>query len=722
MQMQSLFTWKDSLCHKIGLLSDLAKDNTWSFVALVGGIILLTYPLNSARAIEGYYKDLFMDGGINLTHRTSLPAADYLGLSMEYLATSDQLLQNDILLGNSNDYNGVLLYPDGQPRFRCIYMNGGSAVGGASTQHGISLGESGRERIRNFYYNGGCYTGTCAGAFIVSNGNNYIAEKPEYLHIWPAKTHSTGLSSAYTGHFIPLNSPLLKYYDFGGDFYIDNVYHLAGVYVDEVDSSYWVANSEILLRYDYPEWLMHNKVSSWAYKNDVYSGRLTVIGSHPEGITSGERRDLMAALLQYALDGAGQPHVKAALQNNVTRFMNNNNLLGHEKIGDKQYHHYSVELPTGRTQLKVSVNGGDDLSLFLKKGDFAFKDSIGVIEAANTSSFNESIIINNPPDGIWYIGVKGVNTISETQYLNFCAYDGNLEVLNGIPYTISAEWDAPIGDLYVDGRIDLFDLHVLLSNWLQNNMVQEGDLKHKIAHWRLDEGEGEYVYDSMNTNKGKIVGANWSEDIERGKCLSFDGEDDYVELTEPLLIFSGSFTISMWVKVPAETSGRGGTLLGDLQLPDSVGINFEIDGGQLRFYWNGAPNLCGSIDLRDGTWHLITFIRDEKNHKIYGYVDRFIDIDYSGAIADKTAITTHRIGCDNRTGDAAFHGFIDDIRMYDYALSSSEISRLYEGLPIFTPSEDFTCSGTPIGDLNEDCIVDIHDFCLLAETWLLGVK
>ena len=119
---------------------------------------------------------------------------------------------------------------------------------------------------------------------------------------------------------------------------------------------------------------------------------------------------------------------------------------------------------------------------------------------------------------------------------------------------------------------------------------------------------------------------------------------------------------------------------------------------------------------------MITFIRDEKNHKVYGYVDRFIDIDYSGAIADKTTITSHRIGCDNRTGDAAFHGFIDDIRMYDYALSSSEISRLYEGLPIFTPSEDFTCSGTPIGDLNEDCIVDIHDFCLLAETWLLGVK
>jgi hypothetical protein len=112
-------------------------------------VLLFSIPVfcSYVNAVEGYYKDLFMDGGVSLTSRESLPAADYLGLSMEYLATSDQLLQNSILLGNSDDTNGVLLYPDGQPRFRCIFMNGGSA-----TYHGKSLGESGRERIRNFFH------------------------------------------------------------------------------------------------------------------------------------------------------------------------------------------------------------------------------------------------------------------------------------------------------------------------------------------------------------------------------------------------------------------------------------------------------------------------------------------------------------------------------------------------------------------------------------------
>ena len=201
--------------------------------------------------------------------------------------------------------------------------------------------------------------------------------------------------------------------------------------------------------------------------------------------------------------------------------------------------------------------------------------------------------------------------------------------------------------------------------------------------------------------------------------MSFDGEDDYVELEDPLSIFSSSFTISMWVKVPTDASGRVGTLLGDWELSDSIGVNFEIhDDGQLRFYWNGAPNLYGSIDLRDDLWHLVTFVRDEDNHKVYGYVDTFADIDYSGAIADKTAKISHRIGGDSRTGDTAFEGLIDDVRIYNYALDPGEISLLYDGFPIPTPSEKLICSGRPVGDLNEDCRVDFLDFAILASHWL----
>ena len=66
----------------------------------------------------GFYKDLFMSGGARLSSRKTLPAAESLGLSYEYYAGKDEAKQNELFSGSPADTNGVLLYPDGQPRFR----------------------------------------------------------------------------------------------------------------------------------------------------------------------------------------------------------------------------------------------------------------------------------------------------------------------------------------------------------------------------------------------------------------------------------------------------------------------------------------------------------------------------------------------------------------------------------------------------------------------------
>jgi len=102
--------------------------------------------VSSDHYAQGFYKDIFMDGGVNLTHRTTLPASETLNLSMEYLATAEEPIQTKVMIGDANDLNGALLYPDGGPRFRLLYTNGGK-----STAHGNSLGNEGRERVRQFF-------------------------------------------------------------------------------------------------------------------------------------------------------------------------------------------------------------------------------------------------------------------------------------------------------------------------------------------------------------------------------------------------------------------------------------------------------------------------------------------------------------------------------------------------------------------------------------------
>ncbi|WP_072926401.1 LamG domain-containing protein [Microcystis aeruginosa] len=169
---------------------------------------------------------------------------------------------------------------------------------------------------------------------------------------------------------------------------------------------------------------------------------------------------------------------------------------------------------------------------------------------------------------------------------------------------------------------------------------------------------------------GEAVNVKLVSQKRRG--IVFDGVDDYIELTQPLPIFSSSFTISMWVKVPAN-SNRG-VLLGDYQLPKSIDVNFEVSAeGKLRFFWGGEQSLVGAKDLRDNQWHFISFVRDRENKKISGYIDGVLDFEYSGAVSDKQAVIAHRIGRDSREGVTNFEGQIADLRVWKIVRTAEDI-------------------------------------------------
>jgi hypothetical protein len=168
---------------------------------------------------------------------------------------------------------------------------------------------------------------------------------------------------------------------------------------------------------------------------------------------------------------------------------------------------------------------------------------------------------------------------------------------------------------------------------------------------------------------GEAVNVKLVSQKRRG--IVFDGKDDYIELSQPLPIFSSSFTISMWVKVPAN-SDRG-ILLGDYQIPQSINVNFEVASGKIRFFWGGEQSLVGAKDLRDNQWHFISFVRDRENKKISGYIDGVLDFEYSGAVSDKQAVIAHRIGRDSREGVTNFEGQIADIRLWKTARTAEDI-------------------------------------------------
>jgi len=426
-----------------------------SLIAASTILITAAGSLNAQDNAKGYYKDIFQDSGIMLTSRRDLPVTRFLGLQMESFISAvnsdidsitqiDTIYQAQIICGSAIDENGVLLYPDGEPRFRMIYMNGGRA-----TKHGATLGEKGRDNIVKFIDNGGSYLGSCAGSFIASlkTVKDKGDKKKEYLGIWPGLTHSTGLDNSYTGHYVEEGSPLLKYADFGGDGYIANVRHNGGSYA-MMDNS-CPAGTEVLLRYDGDTLPLknsiHKEVSCWAYKANDTKGRVVLIGSHPEGVCFGEQLELMSAMTQYALEGNGKPSVKAELKLGEARRMyrtTRDNDPAYTRIGDKQYHHFTVNVPAGCDKITVRLDhekgfSNFDLYLFASYGKMAFMDDAQYKDI--TLGVDKSIVIDSPKEGTLFISVFCDTTVETVETRYGTQYTGRTDVLNGVPYTLIAE-------------------------------------------------------------------------------------------------------------------------------------------------------------------------------------------------------------------------------------------------------------------------------------------
>ena len=427
---------------------------TIDHISLIFFVLLFMGNISETHS-QGFYKDVFMDGGVKLTSLERLPSADLLDLQIEHFASSrytstfpptrrDSLLQKGIYMGTPEDLNGVLLYPDGQPRFRMIYVNGGKATG-----HGRSLNVKGRDRIRSFVNSGGSYVGSCAGAYFSSSAiirADTVKPKEPYLHLWPGAAHPTKLSHSHTGMFVEKDSPLLQYTTFGDDQYIDSIRHNGGCYA--YTRELFPPETEVLLRYDFPEDInghnIHKKISAWAYKPDRKTGRTVVIGSHPEKITTGEQLDLMGAMLQYALDGQGTPIVKGVLKKGEKREMYQstlNNDPAYTMIGDKQYHHFKVEIPEGAKNIRVELKGanGYDLFLYLNNGDFAFKKEARYKDISEGA--DKALIFPSLESGTWYLAVECNNTVTTQKTRWGVKYTGKTEVLNGVPYSLTINWE-----------------------------------------------------------------------------------------------------------------------------------------------------------------------------------------------------------------------------------------------------------------------------------------
>jgi len=228
---------------------------------------------------------------------------------------------------------------------------------------------------------------------------------------------------------------------------------------------------------------------------------------------------------------------------------------------------------------------------------------------------------------------------------------------------------------------------------VSNTFIREID--GLVGSWHFDEGSGTTAYDSSgNSNDGAINGATWV-DGKFKKALSFDGSDDYVNCgNDASLDITGSITVEARVKVNSTGLSGYRRILSKREGSESCGYILTVNDGTPKFIiGNGSSNVSAvsNIDLETDKWyHILGFWDGIDTIKIL--VDR---IERGSNTVTSLASSSHSVYIGSDTdGNYCFDGIIDEVRIYNKALSSEEISDLYNNYGYTTenyPSKVLVC-------------------------------
>jgi len=201
-----------------------------------------------------------------------------------------------------------------------------------------------------------------------------------------------------------------------------------------------------------------------------------------------------------------------------------------------------------------------------------------------------------------------------------------------------------------------------------------------LGWWKMDEGSGEITADSSgNEHHGTLMGnVSWANGVT-GYALLFDEQGDYVDIgTGPDFEIRNQITLSAWIMVDNfEREFQGIVTKGNTswRLQRGYGkpaIEFACTG--LNVPGSMFSNIIGDIEVDDNQWHHVAGTYD--GQQICLYIDGKVDV--CSKASGRIHIDNHPvyIGENAEQPGRSWNGLIDDVRIYNYGLTSEEVAAL----------------------------------------------
>ncbi|MFA5431466.1 MAG: LamG-like jellyroll fold domain-containing protein [Candidatus Paceibacterota bacterium] len=216
----------------------------------------------------------------------------------------------------------------------------------------------------------------------------------------------------------------------------------------------------------------------------------------------------------------------------------------------------------------------------------------------------------------------------------------------------------------------------VFSNSLRNSLMAN-----IVAEYKLDGNSN----DSWGSSNGSFSGAGptWkaSTDCVYGQCLEFNGNNsNFIDLSNPTILnIDSNFTIGAWIKSSTMISAAGGIVSWGEQAVGKRRSLIVCNGGSgVKYYawfsgFTAPANLSGTSNVVDGLWHYLTVTLSSSNVASV-YVDGALQnsnsvtlasYSYSGVNIGRTQYLEY------------FNGLIDEVRLYNAAISTSQIKEQY---------------------------------------------
>lgn len=356
-----------------------------------------------------------------------------------------------------------------------------------------------------------------------------------------------------------------------------------------------------------------------------------------------------------------------------------------------------IQFPSGNftvsVWLKSSSPGTIDQAVISKNSGFTnsnyeiFFNSDYLAGTLNDDSFQESDVSCDAGNGLWHLATMVVTDSTVTMYCDAIAgtpvsFDGSIPtntnaIQIGSDVQGSNKFNGSLDEVRVYNRaLSVSEIVALYKSGITTNrQISNQGL---IGYWPMNEGTSTSVGDASGSgNNGSFVNTPTWTNGKIGKGVNLNIYTSYIQIPDnSVLDTTSSVTISAWVKFSPY-------IVGDVQSLVTKDGNYalEMNAGHVRMKWWAGTDIymveyTPSPAFSAGEWHHLVGVATG-NLPSALYIDGLLVATSPSVLSGGVSRNlTNPLYFGGGAG-YGFQGVIDDVRIYNRALSTAEASSLY---------------------------------------------